>query len=89
MTANPSLGKESTLSYVNSNILAIQHGYFTYVSICFSAKTNRFFSCVTATEMRQYMAAHPNIRMKEVIPMTGRGVRSANHEGPFGVKTRL
>ena len=51
-----------------------------------------FFSfiirCITATAMRQYSIDHPNIRMKEVLTNDSTRV-DANHEGPFGVKTRL
>jgi len=38
--------------------------------------------------MRQYSIDHPNIRMKEVLNQDSTRV-DANHEGPFGIKTKL
>lgn len=43
--------------------------------------------CLTASAMRQYINAHPNIRLKEEPEETGNS-RRGNHEGPFGVKTK-
>ncbi len=44
--------------------------------------------CITAKSMRQYAIDHPNIRLKEVLPTDSTRV-DANHEGPFGIKTKL
>jgi len=44
--------------------------------------------CVSAQAMRMYCDAHPNIRLKEVYQEGGL-VGNANHEGPFGVHTKL
>eukprot|EP00598_Pedospumella_elongata_P007471 CAMPEP_0184968232 /NCGR_PEP_ID=MMETSP1098-20130426/1337_1 /TAXON_ID=89044 /ORGANISM="Spumella elongata, Strain CCAP 955/1" /LENGTH=222 /DNA_ID=CAMNT_0027489805 /DNA_START=96 /DNA_END=764 /DNA_ORIENTATION=- len=44
--------------------------------------------CITATAMRQYSIDHPNIRMKEVLNQDSTRV-DANHEGPFGIKTKF
>mmetsp|Transcript_70596 Transcript_70596/g.147026 ORF Transcript_70596/g.147026 Transcript_70596/m.147026 type:complete len:223 (-) Transcript_70596:47-715(-) len=44
--------------------------------------------CITSTAMRQYSIAHPNIRMKEVLNNDSTRV-DANHEGPFGIKTKF
>lgn len=44
--------------------------------------------CITARAMRQYSIDHPNIRLKEVLT-TDTGRVDANHEGPFGIKTKL
>ncbi|KAJ1406432.1 hypothetical protein B484DRAFT_436707 [Ochromonadaceae sp. CCMP2298] len=44
--------------------------------------------CITSTAMRQYSIDHPNIRMKEVLNNDSTRV-DANHEGPFGIKTKL
>jgi hypothetical protein len=38
--------------------------------------------------MRQYAIDHPNIRLKEALPTDSTRV-DANHEGPFGIKTKL
>jgi len=44
--------------------------------------------CITAHAMRQYSIEHPNIRLKEVLNAdTTKG--TANHEGPFGIKTKF
>lgn len=42
--------------------------------------------CITASSMREYAIAHPNIRMKESLSADS-GRVDANHEGPFGKKT--
>lgn len=44
--------------------------------------------CITATSMRQYAIEHPNIRLKEVLSNDSTRV-DANHEGPFGIKTKF
>ena len=44
--------------------------------------------CVSAAAMRMYTEAHPNIRLKEVMQEGGL-VGNANHEGPFGIHTKL
>ena len=44
--------------------------------------------CVSAAAMRMYCEAHPNIRLKEVMQEGGL-VGNANHEGPFGIHTKL
>mmetsp|Transcript_1439 Transcript_1439/g.2343 ORF Transcript_1439/g.2343 Transcript_1439/m.2343 type:complete len:239 (+) Transcript_1439:223-939(+) len=44
--------------------------------------------CITSTSMRQYSIDHPNIRMKEVLNNDSTRV-DANHEGPFGIKTKF
>lgn len=44
--------------------------------------------CITAKSIRQYAIDHPNIRLKEVLPTDSTRV-DANHEGPFGIKTKL
>jgi hypothetical protein len=44
--------------------------------------------CITSKAMRQYSIDHPNIRMKEVLTNDSTRV-DANHEGPFGIKTKL
>lgn len=44
--------------------------------------------CVTAKAMRQFAIDHPNIRLKETLASDSARVDS-NHEGPFGVKTKL
>jgi hypothetical protein len=44
--------------------------------------------CVSAQAMRMYCEAHPNIRLKEVYAEGGL-VGNANHEGPFGIETKL
>eukprot|EP01034_Spumella_vulgaris_P031883 gene31883-39387_t len=38
--------------------------------------------------MRQYSIDHPNIRLKEVLTTDSSRV-DANHEGPFGIKTKF
>ena len=38
--------------------------------------------------MRQYNVEHPNIRMKEALKSSSTRI-DANHEGPFGIKTKL
>ena len=45
-------------------------------------------SAITARAMRQYQKDHPNIRLKEVLQTDSSRV-TANHEGPFGIKTVL
>jgi hypothetical protein len=45
-------------------------------------------SCITATAMRQYNLEHPNIRMKEALQSSSTRI-DANHEGPFGIKSKL
>lgn len=47
-----------------------------------------FDRCITSKAMRQYSIEHPNIRMKEVLNNDSTRV-DANHEGPFGIKTKL
>lgn len=72
VASDPSIGKEHTLNYVHSNILATDHG------------------CVTASAMRLYSIQHPNIRLKEEAPPEDSRVKkNANHEGPFGIKTKF
>ena len=74
VAADPSAGKESKRSYVHSNILATKHG------------------CVTAESMRLYAIAHPNIRLKEEPKADEEGggtKKKGNHEGPFGITTKL
>ena len=44
--------------------------------------------CINAASMRMYTEAHPNIRLKEVMQEGGL-VGNANHEGPFGIHTKL
>lgn len=48
----------------------------------------RINSCITATAMRQYNLEHPNIRMKEALQSSSTRI-DANHEGPFGIKSKL
>ena len=72
VASDPSLNKESSINYVQSNKLAIKNG------------------CITAGAMKMYIDAHPNIRLKE-DPVVDDGTsahKNANHEGPFGVKTK-
>ena len=44
--------------------------------------------CITATAMRQYIEAHPRIRLIEESGGEGK-IGNSNHEGPFGIKTKL
>lgn len=44
--------------------------------------------CITAKSMRQYAIDHPNIRLKELLSTDSTRINS-NHEGPFGIKTKL
>lgn len=43
---------------------------------------------VTSKSMRQFAIEHPNIRLKETLQTDSARIDS-NHEGPFGIKTRL
>eukprot|EP01038_Epipyxis_sp_PR26KG_P014912 gene14912-20061_t len=44
--------------------------------------------CITARAMREYNIAHPNIRLVDKVQNNSSRV-SANHEGPFGIKTKF
>ena len=44
--------------------------------------------CITASAMRQYIEAHPRIRLIEQSNEEGK-IGNSNHEGPFGIKTKL